>query len=216
MDNKILGSQAAANGVKVEVELDNETCSRVGKMLAMTVMQSHPTVGQLMKVSDVAQCFTYALSIVVSVDSGARPKFDPVPTFFTDLFIPISLNYRGVRVTVSELDTVERPAFYDDFVDIMSSVGVCMGRPGRVDLFQDSRILQIGMKNVDETKFLCGIESSITIEELIVRSMIAVSDEENEKLSRVIGHMEYLYVSRDEIIRNWACSLPAGKTTVAR
>jgi hypothetical protein len=216
MSNIISGSQVAAKGQEVEVMVDEEVKANIARMLAITITQGNPTLISLMSVDDIASCFSYALNVVLAVDSGAKPVHDAVPIFFTDLFMPINAKYRGVRITVNPLTMPERPSLYAEFVSLMASVGVPMGRPQRIDPYGESKVMQLGLKMVDGEIYICGVDSQVTIEELVVRAMLTVSKQEQDKLDRILGHLDQLYASRDELVRQWACSIPRDKVTLAR
>jgi len=211
MSNFMTGSQVAAKQVEVKFCTNEEVLNAMSKALAFAINQSNSTIKDVMGLQALEACFKYALSVVLALDSGAKPIHDAVPNFFTDLFMSLNSQYRGVRIMVGELKPMPRPSEYDDFVALMQSVGLPMGRPAKVDPYTTSKVAQYGVKNFDDVPTLVGVErDNVSIEELVVRSMLTASAKEQDKLDRILGHLDYMYVSVDELARNWACSLPTG------
>lgn len=210
MSMKYTGSKLAAAGVKVEVEINDEVVSSVAQKLAVAMCVSNHSVGQLIEVDEAEECFSYALRVVLCQNSGARPSHELVPLFLSDITHSLEAEYRGVRIHVSELEAPKRPNSYGLFLDVLSSIGVPSGKVLKVDPFETTNVMKASVVDVNGVPTLVGVNDDMTIEELIVRAMLEVPEQESDKLKKVLGHMDYQYVSRDELLRQWACSLPVG------
>lgn len=206
----ITGSKLAAVGVDVAVEINDEVVSSIASKLARRVVLSHDSVTQFLPVEDIERGFCYSLKVVLSANSGAKPKFDQIPVMFGDLMKPLNCKYRGVRIHVGAIDVGERPNSYPEFCDILDSIGIKMGKPLRVDPDGESNIMKVGVVKLQDVDHLVGIDSQVDLEELVVRAMLDAPQKEQEKLTRILGHMDNVYVDRDELLRQWACSLPVG------
>lgn len=211
MNVKYTGSKLAAAGVKVEVQINEDVVSNVAQKLAVTMCMSNNSVGQLIEVDEAKECFAYALRVVLCQNSGAKPSFDLVPQFLSDITHSLEAEYRGVRIHVSAIEPPERPNSYELFLDVLSSIGVPSGKVLKVDPYETTNVLKSAVIDVNGVPTLVGVNDDMTIEELIVRAMLEIPQKEADKISRIVGHMDYLYVSRDELVRQWACSLPAGQ-----
>lgn len=211
MDGKLTGSRLAAKGVDVEVEVDDAVVSSIANALASTITLRVLNISNLMGVGELEECFQYALTSVLAQDSGAKPNYDPIPVFMSDLVFNLDGVYRGVRIHVSQLEAKARPSCYDTFANVLESAGVSMGRMPRRDISQTSHVMQIGLTDVNGAVAMVGTEDVASLEELVVRAMLTVSEVEQEKLNRIIGHMDNMYISRDELVRQWgttAMSVP--------
>lgn len=206
-----VGSKLAARGVDVTVEAEMAVVQSIAKKLAIALVMNNDSVSSILPVTEAEECFSYALQLILRQDSGARPSFELVPTFLSDITIPLNTEYRGVRIKVSEIEVSERPHSYETFLDVLSSVGIPVGKILKVSPEGTSNVLKLGILNVAGADMLVGLECETSLEELIVRSMLNVPLEEQGKLDRVLGHMDNMYVSRDELVRQWACALPVGR-----
>jgi hypothetical protein len=206
-----VGSKLAARGVDITVEAESTIVQSIAKKLAITLVTNNDSVSSILSVTEAEKCFSYALQLILRQDSGAKPSFELVPTFLSDITIPLNTEYRGVRIKVSEIEVDERPDSYETFLDVLSSVGIPVGKILKVAPEGTSNVLRLGILNIAGADMLVGLEGEISLEELIVRSMLNVPQQEQDKLDRVLGHMDNMYVSRDELVRQWACALPVGR-----
>jgi len=205
MVKEITPSRLAAKSVNVAVQINNEAIKAASEALAATVTLRHPNMNDLIEQEQLVEGFEYALNVVLVVDSGAKPVHDPVPMFLDDFVHTMNGEYRGVRIVVEPLEPVERPSFYDDFLNIMASAGVSMGRPRRVDRFDKSDVMLVGFRDIDGEEALVGVnDRQACFEDLLIRAMITVSEAEQDKLERIIGHMDMMYCSRKRLVRDWS------------
>lgn len=211
MKQKISGSKVAANGVKLEVEINDEVVGRVANTMACALVMQNYSVTNILSVDQCKECFTYVLKVILVQDSAGKPQYEVIPQFLSDIIMPLSGLYRGVRIHVDVAETLKRPDSYDSFLDVLQSMGIPTGKILKVDPSQSSGVMKIGEVSVNDCVTLVGVDTEVSIEELVVRSMLNVMEESQDKLTRIIGHMDQLYLSRDELVRQWACSLPVGK-----
>lgn len=209
--NKITGSKVAANGVNLVVEINDDVVQSTASKLAVALVMRNDSVSNIISVQECEECFCYALKQILAQDTGAKPCYDLVPQFFADITMSINSVYRGVRIRVSPISRSERPNSYERFLDVLVSVDIPVGKPLKVSETETSNVMKIGVVQLNGCDTLVGVESEVSIEELVVRSMLAVPAEEQEKIDRIVGHMDQMYFSRDELVRQWACSLPVGK-----
>jgi hypothetical protein len=207
----VSGSKLAATGIDIEVQTNEEVVSSMAKTFAVSLIMANDSVTGIMTREEIEDCFAYALSIVLNCNSGGKPIYDPVPLFLADLFMSLNAQYRGKRISVLPIEGIKRPDAYKTFLDVVSSIGLKTGKPLKVDPNQTTNVLKIGIAMIQGVPTLIGVEGEISIEELIVRSMLALRKEEEEKIERVVGHMDNMYVSVDEITRQWATSVRVGK-----
>jgi hypothetical protein len=209
--SSICGSKVASIGENIDVEINEDVVSSIAQSLSVALILSNDSVTQVLDRDQLEECFAYALKVVLSQDSGARPSFEVVPTFFSDITRPLRMMYRGVVVTTSALDPGERPDSYQSFLMVLQSMGIPTGKVLKLDPTETSEVLQTGLVEINGGETLVGVSDSMEIEELVVRAMLDIEEEEQEKLSRIVGHLDHFYVSRDELVRNWAGSLPVAK-----
>lgn len=209
--NKLSGVKVASRGETISVDINEEVVNSVARTLAITLTLSNDSVSQVLSREQAEECFAYALNVILSQDSGAKPSHELVPTFLSDITMSLSCLYRGVNIHVSPLKSGERPDSYAIFLDVLTSLGIPTGKVLKVDPTSTSNVLKIGLSDFGGTYMLVGVEGDVSIEELVVRSMIAVQEAEQDKLTRIIGYMDNMYMSRDELVRQWACSLPVAK-----
>lgn len=207
---KYVGSKLAAKGVDVNVEVNATVIQSIAKKLAVALVMINDSIANILSVTAAEECFAYALNVVLCQNSGARPSFELVPTFLSDITMPLNTDYRGVRIKVVSFDVPKRPDSYDTFLDVLSSIGIPAGKVLKIAPEGTSNVLKVGILDVAGVDMLVGLEGETSIEELIVRSMLNVPKQEQDKLDRVLGHMDNMYVSRDELVRQWACTLPVG------
>lgn len=210
MERKISGSKVASRGVEIKVVINDEVVHAIAKKLAIALTLSNNSISSVLENDDAEQCFAYSLYTILSQNSGAKPSYELVPAFLSDISMPLDAKYRGVVIHVKCLETSERPHSYDVFLDVLQSLGLRVGKVLRVDPNGFSNVLLAGTRMFGEAEVLVGVEVEISIEELVVRAMLNVQQEEQDKLNRIIGYMDNMYLSRDELVRNWACSLPVG------
>lgn len=207
---KYLGSKLAARGVDVNVEVNATVIQSIAKKLAVALVMSNDSILSILSAPEAEECFEFALNAVLCQNSGAKPSFELVPTFLSDITMSLNTEYRGVRIKVAEIDVPERPHSYETFLDVLNSIGIPTGKILKVAPEGTSNVLKVGILDVAGADMLVGLEGETSIEELIVRSMLNVPKQEQDKLDRVLGHMDNMYVSRDELVRQWAYTLPVG------
>jgi len=211
--SKIPVSKVASKGETVEVQFDQTTIDRIARTLAITTITSNQTVGQVLSLEKLQECFRYSLELVLIQGIAEKPGYEMVPTFFTDITLPLRTRYRGVLISpLLKGEVSKRPDSYQDFLEILGSIGVPVAKLAKVLPGSDSQVLSYGLKYFDEEPHIVGVTESPSIEEIVVRAMLTVASQAQEKLDRIIGHADYLYVSRDEICRQWATSLPIART----
>jgi len=206
-----VATKMPSNGVEVQVEICEEAVASVSNALAVGLVLSNRTVTQFMSAEEIEESFAYALRIVLYQNSGARPCFETIPTFLSDIMMSLNMTTRGVRILCKSLDEPKRPHSYGTFLNVLTSLGIPVGKGLKVDPYKTTNVLEIFVVNVNGAPSLAAADDKVTVEELIVRALLEVSEEETDKLRRVVGNIEYLYVSRDELLRQWACTLPVGK-----
>lgn len=198
-------------GVEVEVTLCEESIQSVARKLAMALVMSNEGVSQFLSAQEAEESFAYALRVVLCQNSGAKPSFEAVPTFLSDIMMTLNMTYHGVRISCKKVEPPKRPHSYAKFLDVLTSLGIPTGKVLKVDPFSSSNVLEIFLIDVGGAITLGAADDKVTAEQLIVRAMLTVPEVEAEKIRRIVGHIEYQYVSRDELLRQWACSLPVGK-----
>lgn len=211
MAQVINGSKVVSGSEEVSLTLNDDVINSIARRLATTLVLANDTVQSVISRENLEAGFRYALEIVVSSDTGAKPVYDLVPTFFSDITLPLAAKYRGVTIHVEAVAPGKRPDSYPEFLDVLRSLNIPLGRVLKVDPDGTSKVLQTGYLVIEGAEHFVSTETDISIEELVVRSMISVSEAEEAKIRRIMGHMDNLYCSRDELVRNWACSLPVGK-----
>lgn len=210
--SKIIGNKIASVGENVQVELDEDAVASVANALSTTLLlQGSTNLTDLISEDELEDCFNYAIKVVLQQDAGAKPSFETVPNFLSDVTMSLNGIYRGVRIEVSLSSDVKRPNSYPKFLNILQSMGIPVGKPLRVDPNSATGVMKVGITQLQGMDWLVGIEDSATIEEMVVRAMLTVQQDEQEKLQRILGQYEYMYVSKEELLRQWACSLPVGK-----
>lgn len=208
---KLTGSKVAANGVNLTLTINEDVVKSMASKMANALVLRNDSVLELLDADECEACFCYALKCILAQNSGAKPSYESVPQFLSDITMSINAVYRGVRIRIEPLASGERPDSYETFLDVLVSIGIPVGRPLKVNSTETSNVLKIGVVQLNGCETLVGVEPEILIEELIVRSMLEVPEKEQEKLDRIVGHMDQMYYSRDELVRQWACSLPVGK-----
>lgn len=213
---KVAASKVAAKGVTVDIGLDDTVIDRISRTLALTVFTSNDTVGKVLTLDKLQECFSYSLRLVVQQGMAVRPRHEQVPKFFADITMALKGRYRGVEIQ-PELaeDEYERPHSYDDFLAVLNSIGVHTGKLLKVMPETTSKTLLVSLKEFNDEPMLVGVDADANIEEMILRSMLTVSTQEQEKLDRILGHCEYMYAARDELCRQWATSLPIARGVIA-
>lgn len=211
MKYDMLKSKIAAIGENVNVTVDEEAVASVASSLVTTMlMHGSENLSSLISAEELEDCFTYAIKVILQQDSVAKPLFETVPKCLSDVMLPLNGVYRGVRINVNLSIEAERPDSYSRFLDILTSMGIPVGKVLKIDPNQTSKVMEVGIMQVQGVDMFVGLETEPSFEELVVRAMLKVSQEEQDKLSRILGHYEYMYASKDELLRQWACSLPVG------
>lgn len=211
MAQTLNGSKVMSVGVEVTVEVNEAMINSIATRLSNAVILSNESVLTIVTAQDLDAAFRYALHVVLAADSGHRPIHELVPTFLADITIPLAAKYRGVAIHVNVLEPGARPNSYPAVLDVLRSMNIPLGNPLRIDPDGTSRVLLAGIMEMNGTDHLVSVEGDISLEELVVRSMLTLAHAEEERLRRVIGHMDNLYCSRDDLLREWACTLPVGK-----
>lgn len=205
------GSRLAVKGEIVPVEINEEVVGRISRLLAVSLLINNDGAQRLLNQDQAEAGFAHALRLVLVANSGRRGLRDLVPIFLEDIMKPISTDFHGCRIHVAELAEPVRPDSYGIFLDVLHSLGIKVGRVLPIGPEEMGNVLSIGVMDIAGVENLVGVTTQVTIEELILRSMLNVQQEEQDKLQRIIGQFEYMYVSRDELVRQWAGSLPVGK-----
>lgn len=211
MSNLVSVTKVATKGEKVALGIDEAVVEQIADQLALALVLSNDSVSGVLGRSDAKECFAYALKSILVQDSGAKPSYEIVPNFLSDITFSLSMLYRGVRISVEALESGKRPNSYESFLGVLSSLGIPTGRILKVDPCTTTNVLKLGFMDFNGTTMLVGADSEVSLEELVVRSMLAIPQQEEDKISRIVGHMDNLYVSRDELTRQWALTLPVGK-----
>lgn len=209
--NKLTGSALAHKGEQLVVGYDDDAISRVAKILASNLILHNDSLVALIDREELQECFCYALKVVLYQNSGAKPSYEVVPKFLSDLTMSLSLRERNTIVSVTGLTPADRPNCYAEFLDIMGSLGFPCDKVLKVNPDSRSRVLTIGECDVTGTPTLVGIDSDVSIEELAVRAMLSVPAEQQMKLERIIGAYDYTYMSKEELLRQWGVSIAFAK-----
>lgn len=211
MANTINGSKVVGGGEQITLALATNELDGAAKRLATTLVLSNETVLQMLGVDEIEKCFRYALDTILVADSGVSVGDAAVPTFLSDLSMSLSGRYRGVALKgILNVQRV-RPNSYDTFLDVLQALGIPVGRVLRINPESTSKVLLAGKLDINGSDHLVSTEDDISVEELVVRAFLDVDAQEEQKVRRVVGYMDNLYCSVDDLIRNWACSLPVGK-----
>lgn len=205
------GSKLTAMGEEIVVTINEEVVTSAAERLAVSLEMANDSVSKILTLEEAGMCFAYALKEVLAQDSCSKPSRELVPLFLSDITMPLNGEHRGVRIHVTPLSNSKRPDSYDRFLDVMTSLQIPVGKILKVDPAATSNVLKIGVIDIQGETHLTGSELTAEMEVLVVRSMLNVAEESQDKLNRILGHLDNLYVSRDELIRQWACSLPVGK-----
>lgn len=206
-----VATKMPSDGVEVQVEICEEAVASVSNALAVGLVLSNDTVTQFLSVEEIEESFAYALRVVLYQNSGAKPCFEVIPAFLSDIMMSLNMTTHGVRILCKSLDEPKRPHSYGRFLNVLTSLGILTGKVLKVDPCKATNVLETFVVNVNGALSLAAADDKVTVEELIVRALLEVSEEETDKLRRIVGNIEYLYVSRDELLRQWACTLPVGK-----
>lgn len=207
----ITGSALAHKGQVLEVSYDEVTIERVGGILANNLILHNDTVSTLLSQEEVQECFCYALKVILYQNSGAKPSYETVPEFLSDLTMSLNLRERNTVVTVTGLSPVSRPDCYLDFLDIMGSLGFPCDKVLKVRPENRSRVFSIGELEIRDTAVLVGIDGDVSLEELIVRAMLSVPQEQQAKLERIIGAYDHTYAAKEDLVRDWGVSMAFAK-----
>lgn len=208
--NKVTGSAIAQNGEHLEVSYDEEAIKKVSSILTTNLMLHNDSLSELMTKEQILECFQYALKVVLRQDSGAKPSYEVVPVFLSDITLSLNLLERHTRVVVGELTSQDRPHCYDEFLDIMASLGIPCAKVLKVNSQQHSRVFSMGKRELNGTSTIVGIDGDASLEELVVRALLQVETEEQAKLERIIGAYDQMYLSTDELLRQWGVSVAFG------
>lgn len=209
--NTFTSTKLTSMGEEIDICINEEVVASISERLAVSLEMASDSVSKILSLEEAKACFIHALKEVLAQDSGCKPSRELVPQFLSDITMPLNGQYRGVRIRVTPLSSSKRPDSYERFLDVMTSLQIPVGKILKVDPAATSNVLKIGMIEIQGDMHLIGSEMTAEMEELVVRSMLNVAEESQDKLNRILGHLDNLYVSRDELVRQWACSLPVGK-----
>lgn len=214
-NQKLTAYKVASAGLDVFATTNDDVIKQVARILTHSLLiRGDLHLTELIDEVDLRKCFCYALQVVIEQEPSSKLMRESVPLFLTDIIMSMSGIYRGVRIKVKLANNYSRPDCYDKFLDILCSMGMPVGKRIRVDSHESSNVVKVGCEDLGGSVMLRAVDDTPRIEELVVRSLIQFEYDEADKLARVLGHLEYMYVSRDELIREWACSLPVGKRDV--
>lgn len=209
--SKVSGIAVASKGDAIDVKFDISLMI-LARTLARALVMLNDTVLKLLEMQDLIECFAYALEVSISQGTDLKKaSYEVVPKFLSDITMSLKLRERGVVIHVNEVAVRQRPNSYDAFLDVLGSIGIPTDKVLRINPESTSRVLAIGITEMNGTDTLVGIDKDVSIEELVVRSLLTVAEEQQAKLTRVIGHMDRMYVSRDELLRQWGTSVMGAK-----
>lgn len=208
---KLTGSALAHKGEQVVVCFDDDSIVRVSGILTNNLFIHNYSLVGLISREEVQECFCYALKAVLYQNMGAKPCYEVVPTFMSDLIMSLSLRERNTVIVAEGLDLPDRPHCYGEFLDILGSLGFPTGKVLKVNLESRSRVLSIGEIDLAGSPTLVGIDGDASIEELVVRALLSVPNDQQEKLQRIIGAYDYSYMSKEELLRQWGVSMAFAK-----
>lgn len=208
---KVTGSALVHAGEVVQVGYDEDSLSRLARTMAINLLLNKDALHTLITEEELEESFCYSLKVVLTQDLGIRPVHEVVPRFMSDLTMSLSLKERNIVVHPEGLTLPERPHSYGRFLDVMGSMGFPVDYVLRVLPEDRSRVLTIGKLELNGTVMLVGIESDASIEEMVVRALLEVPLEQQAKLERIIGAYDHVYISRDELLRQWGVSILATK-----
>lgn len=180
-----------------------ETASKV---LATKLLLSNDTIKSLLDVEQATDCMKYAISVVLHNASGGKPVYETVPVFLDDLVIPLATKHRGVVIETSPIEVGKRPESYDTFLTILASVGCDTGKVRKVNPGEYKKVLTMGIQTINDQEMVVGIDAEVSFEEVLLRAMLKAPKESEDRLRRIVGHMDLLYMSTDELARQWATS----------
>lgn len=209
--DKVTGYALTHKGEHVEIGYDEDAIEQLGSTLSTNLLLNNDTLSAVVTKDELEECFCYALHVILAQDSGAKPSFEVVPKFMSDLIMSLSLKERNIIVRTGELSVPKRPHSYGTFLDVMSSMGYPVDKVLKVSPDERSRVLAIGECDLNDSQVLVGIDGDVSIEELIVRALLEVPEEQQAKLERIIGAYDHVYISKDEILRQWGVSFSAAR-----
>lgn len=202
-------------GKNISVSVDTDVLQRLGSKMAFAMTLVNEQVAKIMDVSLIQECFSYALEVILAQDSGAKASYERVPAFLNDLVKSLNCCYRGVPIRVAALEVPKRPDSYEAFLDLCGTLRIPCEKVLRVnpDVFTD--VMSIKTADLNGEVTLVGVSSNVNVDDLILRSMLTVVKEQQDILDSVFGFAEEMYASRDELLRQWAASLPLATRTAS-
>lgn len=214
MSNDVITStsKVLSKGTEIEVGVDKDTIERIASTATTATYLASDSVKDLIGRTDMESCYAYSMEVVLYQNSGGKPSYERIPAFLTDICKTLNCKYRGVAIRVKALEQPKRPDSYGLFLDIMASLGVPCEKVSHVDPDAFSKVLLIRERTDSEgVQTLVGTEDSVCIDDLVIRSMLTVAQEQQDILDRIIGYSDEMYGSKDELIRQWAVSFPVAK-----
>lgn len=206
----VANSRVPAQTVEVSTQANDASLDLMANAMAIGLTAQNPTLVNIMSMDDLKANFNYALQVVLHAcsrtDGQGKKCNDPIPMFMCDLVNSLEMVARSVRVTTPTMALPKRPDSYGNFLTILAANNIPVGpvvypKPG-----SKSDVLKYDVREVDGSLGILGFEAGPNFEEMIVRMMLKIAEEEREKLVRILGRSDCYYCSGDELLRSWASS----------